>query len=323
VNGSWAAAATAIMAALAGCGGQADPERAAGTSGWVPLRSATLERTEVAAARIGRFAYLVGGFERRSGVTTSAVERYDLRGDRWRRVRPMPLGLNHTTAVAYHGRLYVHGGYTARRSLQSATSVLLRYDPARNRWARLRSSPTPRAAHAAAVIRGRLYVAAGANSHGSLRSLEMYDFVRRRWSRGPDLPAPARNHTTGNAAGGLFYVFAGRDQRNFRVVDRYDPRQRRWRRMPSMRTPRGGIASARVGREIVVFGGENLGAGGTTIAPVEAFDTGRRRWRALAPMRTPRHGLGGVSLAGRVYAIDGGPQPGFHFSSAVEALSVR
>jgi hypothetical protein len=78
-----------------------------------------------------------------------------------------------------------------------------------------------------------------------------------------------------------------------------------------------------VGHEIVVFGGENLGPGGTTIAPVEAFDTRRRRWRALAPMRTPRHGLGGVSLAGRVYAIEGGPQPGFHFSSAIEALSVR
>jgi N-acetylneuraminic acid mutarotase len=313
------AAATAALAVLTGCGDQA----AAPAAGWTPLRPATLERTEVAAARIGRYAYVVGGFERRSGVTTSAVERYDLRRDRWRRVRPMPLGLNHTTAVAYRGRLYVHGGYTARRSLSSATSVLLRYNPGSDRWTRLPSSPSPRAAHAAAVVRGRLYVAAGSNSKGSLRSLEIYDFARRRWRRGPALPAPARNHTTGNAARGFFYVFAGRDQRNFNVVDRYDPRRRRWRRMPPMRTPRGGIASARVGREIVVFGGENLGPGGTTVAPVEAFDTGRRRWRTLAPMRTPRHGLGGVSLAGRVFAIEGGAQPGFHFSSALEALSVR
>jgi hypothetical protein len=53
------------------------------------------------------------------------------------------------------------------------------------------------------------------------------------------------------------------------------------------------------------------------------LDTRRRRWRRLAPMRTPRHGLGGVSLADRVYALEGGPQPGFHFSSAIEALPVR
>src|SRR4051794_16222160 len=109
------AAATAALAVLTGCGDQDGGRGAARTAGWTPLRPATLERTEVAAARIGRYAYVVGGFERRSGVTTSAVERYDLRRDRWRRVRPMPLGLNHTTAVAYRGRLYVHGGYTARR----------------------------------------------------------------------------------------------------------------------------------------------------------------------------------------------------------------
>jgi N-acetylneuraminic acid mutarotase len=173
------------------------------------------------------------------------------------------------------------------------------------------------------VIRGRLYVAAGSNARGSLRSLEIYDFGRRRWSRGPDMPAPARNHTTGNTAGGRFYVFAGRDDRNFTAVARYHPRRRSWRRMPSMRTPRGGIASARVGREIVVFGGENLEPGGTTIAPVEAFDTRRLRWRRLESMRTPRHGLGGVSLGNRVYAIEGGPRPGFHFSNAIEVLSVR
>ena len=40
-------------------------------------------------------------------------------------------------------------------------------------------------------------------------------------------------------------------------------------------------------------------------------------------MRTPRHGLGGVSLGGRVYAIEGGPEPGFHFSRAIEFLDVR
>ena len=36
-------------------------------------------------------------------------------------------------------------------------------------------------------------------------------------------------------------------------------------------------------------------------------------------MRTPRHGLGGVAYRGRVYALEGGPQPGFAFSNALEA----
>ena len=48
-----------------------------------------------AAARIGRHVYVVGGFEQRSGTTTRAVARYDLRRDRWARVRPLPVGVNH------------------------------------------------------------------------------------------------------------------------------------------------------------------------------------------------------------------------------------
>lgn len=313
-----AAGAGAVMATTIGGGEQA------ATGAWKPLRSATLERTEVAAARIGRFIYVVGGFERRSGATTAAVERYDIGQDRWRRVRSMPLGVNHAVAVAYRGRLYVHGGYRARRSLSSASAALLRYEPSRNRWTRLRSSPTPRAAHAAAVVGGRLYVAGGANAHGSLRSLEAYDFRARRWRRGRSFAGPGRNHATGAAFGRFFYVIAGRDRGNLRAVDRYDTRSHRWRRVRPLRFARGGIAAARLrdGR-IAVFGGEQLGVGGTTIRPVELLDPRSGHWGRLPDMRTPRHGLGGAALGHRVYAVEGGPQPGFHFSNVIEALDVR
>ena len=308
------AASLLAAAAAAGCGGS--PDHPSRSDRWLPLASATLERTEVTAARIGRYVYVVGGFEKRSGATTRAVERYDLRGDRWKRVRSLPIGVNHSTAVAYRGRLYVHGGYRGRRDLASATSRFYRYDPRRNRWRRLPNSPTPRAAHAAAV-----YGAGGATAHGSLRSLEIYDFGRGRGRRGRSFGGPARNHTTGAASGGRFYVIAGRDAHNFRAVDRYDPRRRRWKRMRSIPTARGGIASARLpGGRIVVFGGERLG--GTTIRPVEIYSPRRNRWRSLPGMLTPRHGLGGVSFGHRIYAIEGGPQPGFHFSDAIEYLTV-
>ena len=74
-----------------------------------------------------------------------------------------------------------------------------------------------------------------------------------------------------------------------------------------------------VGGRIVAFGGE----ADATIAPVEAYDPATDAWGALPAMRTPRHGLGGASKGGRVYAFEGGPQPGFAFSSALEYLDVR
>jgi non-specific serine/threonine protein kinase len=93
--------------------------------------------------------------------------------------------------------------------------------------------------------------------------------------------------------------------------------------MPEMRTPRGGIASARLrdGR-IVVFGGENLEPGGTTIAAVELFDPRTRRWSRLPDMRTPRHGLGGAALGNRVFALEGGVTPRFSLSPTIEFLDV-
>ncbi len=290
---------------------------------WTPLTPAPLERTEVAAARIGRFIYVVGGFERSRGQTVAAVERYDIRRDRWRREPGMPVALNHPTAVAHRERLYVHGGYRGEAGLTVPTGALLRYNPKRRRWRRLPSAPTPRAAHALAAIRGRLYAAGGANDSGSLRSLEIYDIRGARWRRGPSFRGPARNHTTGVASGGRFYVLGGRDAGNLTTAERYNPRRRVWEELPPLRVARGGIASARLsdGR-IVVFGGERLEPGGTTIAEVELFEPRRRRWSSLPGMRTARHGLGGAALGRRVYAIEGGPTPGFDFSNEIEYLDV-
>ena len=282
-----------------------------------------MERTEVAAARVGGSIYVVGGFAS-DGTTTAAVERYDIRGRRWARMPAMPLALNHPTAVTHRGRLYVSGGYRGGSDLSQPTGALLRYDPRRRRWRRLPPAPTPRAAHAAAVLRGRLFVAGGANDSGSLQSLEIYDFARRRWTSGPSFPGPARNHTTGVASGGRFYVLAGRDTSNLTAAERYDPRRRRWERLPALRTPRGGIASVRLrdGR-IAVFGGEDFGGSGSlTIPEVELFDPRTRRWSSLPDMRTPRHGLGGAALGNRVFAIEGGPSPGLAFSDAIEFLDV-
>jgi N-acetylneuraminic acid mutarotase len=289
---------------------------------WNPLPAARIERSEVGAARVGGDIYVVGGFGA-DGQTTNGVDRYDIRRRRWSRVRPMPVALNHTVAVGYRGRLYVSGGYASASSLALPSRVLLRYNPRRRRWKRLPPALTPRAAHAAAVIGGRLYVAGGANESGSLRSLEIYDFARQRWSSGPDCPGPARNHTTGVASGGLFYVLAGRDTRNYTAAERYDPRRHAWESLPDLAVARGGIASARLrdGR-IVVFGGEELDAGGETIAEVELFDPRTRRWSRLPDMRTARHGLGGAALGNRVFALKGGVVPGLSVSPTIEFLDV-
>jgi N-acetylneuraminic acid mutarotase len=321
---AWLAMLAALSATLVvACGGKgSDPLSRSDSPEWRTLASAPLARTEVAAARVGRFIYVMGGFERDSGATTAATERYDIERDRWTRVADMPVALNHAAAAPYRGFVYVLGGYRGRTRLADEVATLFRYDPGRDRWTRLPSAPTRRGALTLGVIGDRLYAAGGASSaHGALPTLEIYDFRRRRWRRGPDMAVP-REHLAGAVAGGRFYVLAGRaaGQGNFTVVEAYDPRTRRWRRLPDMAKARGGIAAATVGGRIVVVGGEETAG---TIREVERFDPRRRRWSRLPDMPTPRHGLGAVARDGRVYVIEGGDRPGFAFTNALEVLDLR
>ena len=97
----------------------------------------------------------------------------------------------------------------------------------------------------------------------------------------------------------------------------YDPGARRWSDLPSLSTPRSGFTAVTVRGRVVAFGGETAAG---TIPEVELLRG--RRWTDLPDMLTPRHGLGGASRKGRAFALEGGPEPGFHFSNAVESLKI-
>jgi N-acetylneuraminic acid mutarotase len=135
--------------------------------------------------------------------------------------------------------------------------------------------------------------------------------------------AVAREHIATASAGGRLFVFGGRaGGRNLSDVERFDPGNNRWSRLPPLRVKRSGIAAATVSSRIAVFGGEQLSEGARTIRPVELFNPAARRWTRLPGMLTPRHGLGGAALGRRIYALEGGPRPGFAFSRKLESLDV-
>jgi N-acetylneuraminic acid mutarotase len=296
----------------------AAPAKTTSTYRWVePNARPALTRTEVAGGAIGRDIYAIGGFVP-PNRTTAAVER--LRDGRWKRVRSLPVALNHAAAVGYRGHVYVVGGYASPDGLTQAVATLYRFDPRRSRWTRLPDMPTARAALAVGVVRGRLYAAGGSDGKAPIATLEVYDIAKRRWSRGPSLSVP-REHLGGAVARGRFWAVAGRNgSGNLAVVEGYDPHTRKWTRLPDIPKERGGNGAAKLGDGIVGIGGEE-GAG--TIAQVDRYDFATRKWQRLDPMPTPRHGLAVVPSGGRVYVVSGGPQPGFAFSNAVEVLAPR
>jgi N-acetylneuraminic acid mutarotase len=317
------AAVAAGVVALLTDGGDANTGATKTAAHWSALQPSPLARSEVGSARIGRFVYVVGGFAAPDGNTTGKLARYDIDSGTWTLVAPMPVGVNHPAVAASAGRLYVYGGYRASGELAGETDALRRYDPATDTWTTLTGSGIPRAAATLAAHRGRLYAIGGARAGSTaLNLVQIYDIARDAWRRGPDLRV-AREHLASVALGRMIFVVGGRASgRNLGAFERLDVRGRKWQRLPGLRTPRSGFGAVVVKGEIIVVGGEQLAEGDQTIRSVELYDPALRRWRRLPSMLTPRHGLGVSSWGRTVFAVEGGPRPGFSFSTALEALRV-
>jgi N-acetylneuraminic acid mutarotase len=315
------AASAAVAIALLAEGDQANGGADASAGRWVALQPSPLARTEVGAARIGRFVYVVGGFVPPAD-TSDQVARYDTERGEWTLVSPMPTGVNHPAVAVSGGRLYVYGGYTADRALGGEVDTLQRYDPATNSWALLRGSGAPRAAATLARVGGSLYAIGGAGQ-GRVQSLvQIYDIARDSWRPGPDMKVP-REHLASAVIKRRIIVLGGRDAgQNLNVVEGLNTRSAKWTLLPHLRTARSGFQAATVKGKVVVVGGEQLAEGDQTIGPVELYEPAAKRWRALPAMPTPRHGLGVASRGRTVFAIEGGPRPGLAFSSALEAMRV-
>jgi N-acetylneuraminic acid mutarotase len=288
----------------------------AGSAQWEQLAPMPVPRTEVAAARVGAEIMVFGGFEA-DGSASRRADAYSPARDTWRRLPDLPIGVHHSTAVGYRGKLYVLGGY-------SGTGVPLRsvFVLENGSWRTFPRMPFPRAAAGAGLAGTRIVVAGGVTTGATrlARNALSFDLGTRRWSLVPG-PAP-REHLGVTALAGTVYAVAGRTaglDTNLLTFESYRPGDRAWRRLQPVPDSRGGTGAAALAGLVVSVGGEEPAG---TIAEVLAYRVAEKRWVRLQDLRTPRHGVGVAALGGRVFVIGGGPEPGLTVSSANESLQV-
>jgi non-specific serine/threonine protein kinase len=287
------------------------------TASWQRLAPALSRRTEVTAAWDGSRLHVAGGFAE-SAQTVTTVEVFDPATGAWSRGPDLPVGVNHAMAAALDGTVYVLGGYLGPGlEHPTARTFALRGD----RWVELPAMPEPRAAGGAAALDGRIHVAGGVGPAGLAASMLVFDPAAESWSTAPG-PPTRREHLGVAAAAGQLYVVGGRTGgigTNLDAAEAYDPATGAWSTLPALPTPRGGMAAtATTGGLVVAAGGEAR----ETFDEVEAFDVNAGRWFSLPPLPTARHGLGVAAAGSTVYTVAGGPQPGFAFSDANEAIDL-
>jgi N-acetylneuraminic acid mutarotase len=162
----------------------------------------------------------------------------------------------------------------------------------------------PRTEVVGANWQGRVAVAGGLTQDGlPSAQVDVYDPTADRWSRAPDLPV-ALHHAGAGALGDRLYVVGGYSGAAWMPqagVYSLGPGETSWRVEPPLAGPRGALAVASDGRQLVAVGG--VGAG--DVRRTEILEAGAAAWRPGPDLAVQREHLGATFADGRVYAVAG------------------
>jgi N-acetylneuraminic acid mutarotase len=266
-------------------------------------------RAESGIAILGDMIYVVGGEESKI-KKSNVVEVYDLKSDTWSTAAPLPVGMNHVGVSSYNDKIYAVGGTHDN----GYSNKLFIYDPIEDKWHEGKSMPTARTALTVNFVQGKLYAVGGVDDvHNVVTTNLMYDPVNDTWTERAPMPT-ARHHLTSSVVEGKLYIIGGRllgngiprpiteGLPNFNDNEMYDPVKDTWTQLEQMPTKRSGMASASVGNNIYVFGGQKVNG---TFENNEKFDTKKNVWITESPLPTPRLGLGAVSTGNDIYVVGG------------------
>jgi len=172
-----------------------------GDGRWRMLAPMPTARTNPAAATLGGFVYVAGGFT--ADRTLDVVERFDPRTGTWQSSTRLPVPIGAMGAAALDGRLYVAGGLVARPAGDEVTASVYAYDPTRGTWTVVRPMPTPRWRLRLVAAGGYLYAIGGQAPNGrALSTVERYDPRTDTWSA-------VRSMRAGRAVPGVTVVADG------------------------------------------------------------------------------------------------------------------
>ncbi len=224
-----------------------------------------------------------------TGPHTTAVEVYDPASNTWTTKAPIPTNRVVASAGVIDGKLYVVGGCINSDCRIGWTNILEVYDAATNTWTTKTPMPTGRAAAAAGVIAGQLYVVGGMQTCGpclGLNTLEAYDPATNTWTTKASMTT-ARQGLGGAVINGKLYVVGGttNNATPLATLEVYDPVTNAWTTKAPMPAARIDVGAGEVNSLLYAVSGHD---GGIFVNTVYAYDPATDSWTTVAPIPTAR-----------------------------------
>jgi N-acetylneuraminic acid mutarotase len=220
-------------------------EPASGT--WSSAGSLTTARHSHTATLLPTGKVLVVGGESSGFSVLASAELYDPATGTWSSTGSLATARRYHTATLLTsgpnaGKVLVAGGATGTASSRLASAEL--YDPATGTWSSTGSLATARRNHTATLLTsgpnaGKVLVAGGEGSTGTLASAELYDSATGTWSSTGSLATARRNHTATLLPNGKVLVAGGWSGSSMLAsAELYDPATGTWSSTGSLATAR-------------------------------------------------------------------------------------
>ncbi|RDV11969.1 choice-of-anchor D domain-containing protein, partial [Pontibacter diazotrophicus] len=287
------------------------------TGNWqadIPASGAPTARHENAFVQAGDKFYLLGG----RGV--KPVQVYDPATKTWANKASTPTELHHFQAVTIDGLIYVAGAFTGGYPYEKPVPKVYIYNPVTDKWLDGPTIPETRRRGSAGVVvhNKKIYLVSGitdGHSSGHVAWFDEYDPLTNTWKTLPDAPR-ARDHYHAAVINNKLYLAGGRRSSDatgetFKLtvpeVDVFDFETNKWETLPgssNIPTQRAGAATAVLGDELLVIGGES-GSQSTAHVETEAFNVRTNSWRRLADLVRGRHGTQAITSNNGIYIVAG------------------
>jgi N-acetylneuraminic acid mutarotase len=174
---------------------------------WTPRAPIPTARGEHTAAVFENKIYVIGGHDD-FGNDIGTVEIYDPVQDSWSTGATMPTVRHHYATAVVDSLIYVIGGRVGYwGDVLTLVGVVEAYSPHSNTWYTRASMLTPRSAHAAAVLGGKIYTFGG-EIPDVYSETEVYDPATDSWTGLSPMLMP-RHGTGGVVVGDTIFIIGG------------------------------------------------------------------------------------------------------------------